>query len=138
VKDAFMASYIESSLLGGERIEKLGYTSLWFLSPIIIIGILLLPVIIGFAFLIMAYIKYKASVFALTNKRILIKSGLIKKEVIELNILRIESIIVDQTFVGRVLNFGTLVISGAGIFPTRMENISNPMEFKKALLETKI
>lgn len=133
-----MASSIKKSLQRDEEIKQVGYTSLWFLSPIIFLGIILLPLIIGLAFLIFAYIKFRTTEFAVTNKRIIITNGLINKEVTALNPWRIESIIIEQTFIGKILNFGTIVIGGASIFPTRIENISNPIAFRKALLDTKV
>jgi hypothetical protein len=54
---------------------------------------------------------------------------------VEININKVESIQVDQEILGRMFNFGTLIIAGAGNPQAPIPGISEPMEFRKAFIE---
>jgi uncharacterized membrane protein YdbT with pleckstrin-like domain len=77
------------------------------------------------------WIKDKTSEFGVTNKRVLIKVGLIKRTSLELLLRQIEGISVEQSVVARILGFGTIVVSGTGGTKERFGQIANPMEFRK-------
>ena len=131
-----MASYVEGALVKDEKIVHLGHISLWSLWHLIALGILLLPALgIGLIFLIMAYIRYKTTELAITTKRVIVKFGFIRRSTIEININKVESIQVDQEVLGRMFNFGTLVISGAGNPQAPIAGISGPIEFRRAFIE---
>jgi uncharacterized membrane protein YdbT with pleckstrin-like domain len=131
-----MKSYVEGALVKDERIVHLGHISLWSLWPLIALGLVLLPAFgLGLIFLIMAYVRYKTTELAITTKRVIVKSGFIRRRTIEININKVESIQVDQEILGRVFNFGTLVISGAGNPQAPVAGISSPMEFRRAFIE---
>jgi uncharacterized membrane protein YdbT with pleckstrin-like domain len=131
-----MKSYVEGALVKDEKIVHLGHISLWSLWPLIALGLVLLPAFgLGLIFLIMAYVRYKTTELAITTKRVIVKSGFIRRRTIEININKVESIQVDQEILGRVFNFGTLVISGAGNPQAPVAGISSPMEFRRAFIE---
>jgi len=96
---------------------------------IIIISILLSPII---AFIL---IQMRTTELAVTNKRVIAKWGLIKRGSIDIRIEKIESVRVDQSIVGRLLNFGSLVISGAGNPQAPIIGIADPLEFRKKFYE---
>jgi len=132
-----MASYIESTLIKDEKVIYTGTVSLWSLAPYIILGFLLLLVFgIGLIFWLAAYIRYKTTELAFTNKRVIAKFGFISRRTIEINITKVESIQVNQGILGRIFDFGTLVISGAGTPQAPIPGISNPMQFRKAFMES--
>ncbi len=83
-----MASYIDGSLLNDETILHRGHISLWSMFPLILLGIVLAPIGIGLVLLIMAYIRYNTTELAITNKRVVVKTGLISRKVIEINIVK--------------------------------------------------
>ena len=131
-----MTSYVEGALVTDEKIVYLGHISLWSLSHLIALGIVLLPVFgIGLIFLIKAYVKYKTTELAITTKRVIVKFGFIRRSTVEININKVESIQVDQEMLGRMFNFGTLIIAGAGNPQAPISGISEPMEFRKAFIE---
>lgn len=131
-----MQSYVEGALVKDEKIVHLGHISLWSLWHLIALGLVLLPVFgLGLIFLIMAYVRYKTTELAITTKRVIVKFGLIRRRTIEININKVESIQVDQEILGRVFNFGTLVISGAGNPQAPVAGISSPMDFRRAFIE---
>ena len=131
-----MTSYVEGALVKDEKIVRLGHISLWSLWHLIAFGILLLPLFgLGLVFLIQAYVRYKTTELAITTKRIIVKHGFVRRRTVEININKVESIQVDQAILGRLFNFGTLVISGAGNPQAPVAGISDPMEFRRAFIE---
>ena len=131
-----MTSYVEGALVKDEKIVHVGHISLWSLSHLIALGVVLLPAFgIGLIFLINAYIRYKTTELAITTKRVIVKFGFIRRSTIEININKVESIQVDQEILGRMFDFGTLVIAGAGTPQAPIPGISGPMEFRKAFIE---
>jgi uncharacterized membrane protein YdbT with pleckstrin-like domain len=131
-----MTSYVEGALVKDEKIVRLGHISLWSLWHLLALGILLLPAFgLGLVFLVIAYVRYKTTELAITTKRVIVKHGFVRRRTIEININKVESIQVDQEILGRLFNFGTLVISGAGNPQAPVAGISDPMEFRKAFIE---
>ena len=130
-----MSSYVDCALTNNEKVVYLGHTSLWPMGWWIFFGILLTPVVVGLIILLSVYIKYKITELAITNKRVISKVGLISRRTIEMNLQKIESIQVDQSVMGRIFNYGSLVISGGGTPQAPIPGISNPMEFRKAFIE---
>ena len=132
-----MASYIEGALIKDEKVIYTGNISLWSLAPLIILGVLFLAAYgLGLIFFIVAYIRYKTTELAFTNKRVIAKFGFISRQTVELNISKVESIQVNQGILGRIFNFGTLVISGAGNPQAPIPGISDPMAFRRAFMES--
>ncbi len=131
-----MSSYVESALIDGERVLYLGRVSTWALFwPYLLLGVLLLPVVIGLFLLISAWIQKKTTELAVTNKRVIVKKGLIQRETVELNIHKIESVRVEQGVLARMFNYGTVVVAGGGNPVAPVERISDPMAFRRAFLE---
>ena len=131
-----MTSYVEDALVKDERIVHLGHISLWALWYLIALGVVLLPAFgLGLIFLVLAYVKYRTTELAITNKRVIVKSGFIRRSTTEINLNKVESLQVDQEVLGRMFNFGTLIISGAGTPQAPVAGISRPMEFRKAFME---
>lgn len=131
-----MTSYVEGALVNGEKVVHLGHISLWSVWHLIALGIVLLPAVgIGLIFLAIAYVRYKTTELAITTKRVIVKSGFIRRSTVEINISKVESIQVDQEVLGRLFNFGTLIISGAGNPQAPITGISAPMEFRRAFIE---
>jgi len=131
-----MASYVEGALVKDETIVHLGRISLWSLWHLFALGLLLLPVFgLGLLFWVLAYVRYKTTELAITTKRVIVKHGFIRRRTVEININKVESIQVDQEILGRMFNFGTLVIAGAGDPQAPIAGISSPMAFRKAFIE---
>ena len=126
-----MASYIESSLGRSERIVYKAQVS-W-LSQFwgIVFGILLLMWVIGILLIVSAVLNVMTTELALTNKRVIAKFGFIRRQTIELNINRIESISVNQGFWGRIFNYGSVVVRGTGGSHAPIPYIARPMEFRQ-------
>jgi uncharacterized membrane protein YdbT with pleckstrin-like domain len=131
-----MANYVERNLVSGEEVVYKGQLSLWHLAPNILVGLLLLPVFgVGLLVLLGVIIRYKSTELAITNKRIVAKFGFIRRSTVEIGVRKIESIQVHQGILGRIFNFGSIVMAGAGNPQAPIPGISEPMEFRKRFLE---
>jgi len=131
-----MSSYVEEALVEGERIVHQGRLSLWSVWHLIVLGVVLLAAFgLGLVFLGMAYVRIKSTEVAVTTKRLIVKHGFIKRSTVEINLNKVESIQVDQEMLGRMLGFGTLVISGTGTAHAPIAGIADPMAFRKAFIE---
>lgn len=87
--------------------------------------------IVGFVLLLPPWIKAGSSEFAITNKRVLIKVGLVRRHSLELLLQKVEGIGVDQGVLGRILGYGTITVSGVGGTKETFQMISNPLEFRR-------
>ena len=76
-------------------------------------------------------IKYSTSEYAVTNKRVIVKLGLVQRDSSETLLSKVEAIAVDQTIPGRMLGFGTITITGTGGTKESFPRISSPMEFRR-------
>ncbi|MBS9778144.1 MAG: PH domain-containing protein [Gammaproteobacteria bacterium] len=131
-----MGRYVESNLIRDEVVKYEAKTSIWSLLPLLILGTILLFLYgLGIVILIIAAIKYFTTELAITNKRVIAKFGFISRQTVELNISKVESIQVDQSILGRIFNFGSVVVSGAGNPRAPIPGISNPLNFRKMFFE---
>ncbi len=74
---------------------------------------------------------------AVTNSRLIYKRGLIARSVGEIAIDRIEGVNFLQGFLGRMLNYGRVVIRGMGIGELILPPIADPVLFRKAIDKAK-
>lgn len=86
---------------------------------------------LGAIVLSIGLLKRKATEMAVTNRRVIVKSGLADRRTIELLLSRIESIAVEEPALGRMLGYGTVIVRGTGGTPEVFEKISHPLEFRE-------
>lgn len=73
--------------------------------------------------------------FVVTDRRIVIKKGLISYFTLEMNLGRIETVNVRQSILGRILGYGCITIIGTGGTRESFHDISNPLEFRRSFME---
>lgn len=81
------------------------------------------------------YVYRAVSEFAITNKRVIIKLGIVSRRTSEMFLNKIESIVVMQGLLGRVMGYGTVVVKGTGGTPERFKHVPNPLEFRRQVQE---
>ena len=79
------------------------------------------------------FIEKITSEFWVSNKRVLIKKGLIKRNSFEIMLKKVEGIGVDQPIMGRLFNFGTIIITGTGSAREKFHKIQGPLEFRRQI-----
>jgi hypothetical protein len=82
-----------------------------------------------------AVMKRNATEIAVTNRRVIIKSGMANRRSLEIMLPKVESIGIDEPFWGRVLGYGTVVIHGTGGTPDPFRKIAHPSGFRKHVQE---
>lgn len=65
-----------------------------------------------------------------TDRRIVYKRGFIKRHTVEMNMDKVESVDVDQSVMGRLLDYGDITIRGTGIGFEPLRGIGAPLEFR--------
>jgi uncharacterized membrane protein YdbT with pleckstrin-like domain len=100
-------------------------------AAILIGGIL---IAYGVFALIASWIEAWTTEIAVTNKRVIHKRGLIRRETGEMNMEKVESVVVDQTIPGRILNYGSIVVRGTGAGIEGLHHIANPLEVRSAIV----
>ena len=130
-----MASYVDSNLMVQEKVLYRAHTSKWSLMPMILLGILLLVVVVGLFILIWAWIKYRTTEFAVTDRRVIAKTGLVSRRTVEMFLDKVESLNVEQTVAGRIFDYGTVTIRGTGATSETFGNISAPLLLRKNFMQ---
>lgn len=131
-----MPSYVEDALVPGERILHQGRLSWWSVWHLLALGTVLLPAFgLGLVFWAWAWVRLKSTEIAVTTRRLIVKHGLVRRKTIEVNIQRVESLQVEQSVWGRLLNHGTLVVAGTGTSHAPIEGIADPMAFRRAFVQ---
>ena len=87
-------------------------------------------------FVIKNLITYFTTEYGITNTRVISKHGLIRRDIEEINLSSIESINVNQSIIGRILNYGTIIISGRGTSKVIFKDIDNVVEVRKLIKNT--
>jgi uncharacterized membrane protein YdbT with pleckstrin-like domain len=96
-----------------------------------ILGLILLAV--AAIPLVKVWIARRSAEFAVTNKRVILKTGLIHNKTAEMFLAKIESVGVDQTIIGRIFGYGSIELRGTGGSLEPFENISQPLEFRRQI-----
>jgi uncharacterized membrane protein YdbT with pleckstrin-like domain len=143
-------SYIDNNLMPDERVTYRGklhwiifkWPVIWLVLALILFQggpgnagggrlALILAVITGIG----AFINYFTSEYAVTNKRIIVKYGFIKRRSLETLLSKVESLQVEQGIFGRILGYGTIVVTGTGGSKEPFKTIDAPFEFRKKVQE---
>ena len=75
----------------------------------------------------------KSSEFVVTNRRVLIKVGIVGRHSLEILLTKIEGIGVDQDAIGRLLDYGTVTVTGTGGTSEAFARIAEPLRFRTAV-----
>ncbi len=95
-------------------------------------AILLAAAIITFSY---GVAKRNATEMAVTDRRVLIKTGMTSRRTLDLMLSRVESIGVEETTAGRLLGYGSVIVRGTGGTPEAFLIIAHPQEFRRAVQE---
>jgi len=146
-------SYVESNLIEGEevlhqaRLHPILYAPSAFFAVVaffmigvglvqasgglIFSGVVVLA--LGAVFGLAAFIKMSTSEFVVTNRRVIIKVGWLRRSSFELLLPKVESIAVDQSILGRIFGFGSIGVRGTGGSREWFPNIYAPLELRRSV-----
>jgi uncharacterized membrane protein YdbT with pleckstrin-like domain len=144
-------SYIDGNLLDGEHVvfrTRLHWKLL--VGPLLVLLATLAPLVwlylqaswtnwillapgFGLLVLLAAIVRRQSSDFAVTNKRVMMKTGVFNTRSVELLLSKIEAIAVHQTVGGRLLGYGDIVVTGSGGTEESFADIQAPLAFRRAV-----
>ncbi|MSR11412.1 MAG: PH domain-containing protein [Gammaproteobacteria bacterium] len=129
-----MPSYIEQSLSTGEQVEGV-FKYHWFSWIPMVMWIILGIVTLGITWLLAIYefLRLKFTEQGVTNKRVIIKTGIISRKTQEMKLKSIETVEINQGIFGRIFGFGTIKITGHGISDFEFKGIDDPMSVKRQI-----
>jgi len=84
----------------------------------------------GVVTILKGMVRRNATEMAVTNRRVVIKTGLISRKTIEMLLNKVESIEVSETAFGRMLGYGTILVIGTGGTPEPFHKVAHPLEFR--------
>ena len=87
--------------------------------------------LVGGTLFCIGLLKRSVTEMAVTNKRVIVKSGLVDRRTTEILLSRIESVVVDEPALGRILGYGTVIVRGTGGTPEVFQKIQNPLKFRE-------
>ena len=146
-------SYVEKNLIKDEEVQFFAYVHFAIFSSSIISFIIVLIIAISglssqsslrepvtifnlilffipiFIFLNALIIKLTTE-FAVTNKRIIAKIGFFQRHTLEILLLKVESLEVNQSILGRIFNYGSITINGSGGTKQKFAGIRNPISIR--------
>ena len=144
-------SYIDSNLLAGETVVyRTRLHWLLFIVPVLFTIVVLvpstwflvngtwntfawIPPVVALVVLIPPFIRRQSSDFAVTNKRVMMKVGVLRTRSVELLLGKIEAITANQSLFGRIFGYGDIVVTGSGGTKEMLSHIQGPFEFRRAM-----
>ncbi|MBV8120484.1 MAG: PH domain-containing protein [Alphaproteobacteria bacterium] len=77
-----------------------------------------------------AVMRRATTEFAVTDHRVIYKTGLLGRHTLEMNRSKVESVDVDQSILGRLLGYGTIIVRGTGGSLEPIRHITEPLQFR--------
>lgn len=97
------------------------------------LGAFLILLLLGLIWL-SAYMRYTGTDLAITNKRVICKFGFICRNAYEINLDKVEGVVLKQSIIGRIFDCASVIVRGTGTSSAPVPYIQNFREFKQVLL----
>lgn len=78
----------------------------------------------------LAWLRRISTELAVTTKRVIYKSGLLQRHTMEMNLSKVESVLVGQSVCGRIFGYGQVELKGTGASAAPMPMIADPLRFR--------
>ena len=127
-------SYIKKSLSTGEEIKYL-FKHHWLTKlPMVFWAIIAIPTL-GLTLLLSIYswLYYRTIEQGITNKRLILKQGIISRKTEEMQIAAIETVEITQSVFGRILGYGMVKVTGRGDSEIKFEYVDDPLAVKRRI-----
>ncbi|MDP1857669.1 MAG: PH domain-containing protein [Gemmatimonadaceae bacterium] len=126
--------YIQDSLSNGEEVRDL-FKLHWFAKIWMILWIVLAIPTIGITllFALWEWLKLRSIEQGVTNKRVIVKRGIISRKTEEMKVASIETVEIIQGVMGRLFGYGDVKVTGRGISDVLFKKINDPMDVKRKI-----
>ena len=98
--------------------------------------VLLFLVFVGLIWLLVRYLRWISTVYAVTSRRVIIQRGILGRDFDEIPVLQVRGVDVRQTAGQRLLGYGTVRVSSEGgsrVGNEDWEGIPKPFRFQKLI-----
>jgi uncharacterized membrane protein YdbT with pleckstrin-like domain len=141
-------SYIDETLLADEHVVY--RTALhWIIFAraifVLIVGLAVLVafptvplaglavLLLGVLMLVPPFVAYQTTELGVTNKRMIVKVGFIRRRTLELLLRQVEAISVDQSLSGRLMDYGSITLTGTGGVREIFHRVREPLELRRRI-----
>ncbi len=126
--------YIQDSLSDGEEVRAF-FKLHWVAKIWLIIWIVLAIPTLGITLLLALWewLKLRSIEQGVTNKRVILKRGIISRQTEEMKISSIETVEIIQGVIGRVFGYGNIKVTGRGLSDLIFIKINDPMDVKRKI-----
>lgn len=125
-------SYLDESLAPGETVVA-RFDLHWTAKGWLILGIVLIPVVIGIFITIYEWLRLRGIEQAVTSQRIVRKTGIIGRQTEEIRLSAVETVDLHQSTWGRLLGFGDVHVTGRGESGLTFARVADPVAVKRAI-----
>jgi len=92
--------------------------------------------LVAVVLLIQQCFQTRVTEIAVTNRRVIYKKGFIRRQTNEMNMDKVESVKINQTILGRILDYGDVTILGTGEGFETLRTIASPIELRNSITGT--
>jgi uncharacterized membrane protein YdbT with pleckstrin-like domain len=92
--------------------------------------------LVAVVLLIRQWFQWWVTEIAVTDRRVIYKKGFIRRQTNEMNMDKVESVKIDQSIIGRMLDFGDVAILGTGEGFETLRTIATPIELRNSITGT--
>jgi uncharacterized membrane protein YdbT with pleckstrin-like domain len=145
--EAGVVSYIDENLLPNEHVVYRADLH-WIIFArailVLVVGLVLVFVpriaqasvvalLLGVVMLVPPFVAYRTTELGVTNKRVIVKTGLFRRRTLELLLRQVEAILVDQSLLGRLFGFGSITLTGTGGVREIFHRVRDPLELRRRI-----
>jgi uncharacterized membrane protein YdbT with pleckstrin-like domain len=129
-------SYTEASLQPGEIVTLQTTVSLWNAGWGLLLTLVTTPILgaLSLIFVAIAIIDHYFTEYTVTNRRVMVKRGVIRRRVSEMSLGQVEGINLGQSVIGRILGHGNLGVRGTGGDSVVFSMVQDPVAFRTLVL----
>ncbi len=102
----------------------------------VLAGMCFFGTMLGLFLLLGSLVRQGATELVITNRRVIAKYGFISRATFEILISRITGANFDQTIMGRIFGYGTILVHGAGGEISPIDVVDHPQMFHRALVDS--
>ena len=126
--------YIQESLSNGEQVHQI-FRLHWFSKVPMFIWLILAIPTLGLTLLLAlwAWLKLRSVEQGVTNKRVILKEGIIRRKTEEMKISSVETVEITQTVMGRIFGYGSVKVTGRGSSDLIFKNVDDPLDVKRKI-----
>ena len=93
----------------------------------------LIALFLGLFQMLRAWFVVANTEIIVTSRRLIYKTGFIARDTIEMNLDKVESVLVEQHLLGRMLDFGRVVVRGVGSGLEPIERVAAPLQLHRSI-----